>query len=94
MRSLLTYGRVVRCAPRELIDRRRMYNASTRYTLYYPSFGVYKHVRWGKPMPGCNRRFNCTRLKANSVRSFQGEASCPAAPKPQWCHHEGTRARC
>ena len=32
-----------------------------RYTLYYPSFGVFKHVRWGAPMALCRARNNCTR---------------------------------
>ena len=112
VKSLINYGSVVECLPRQLIDRRRMYMTNVsgglgvRYTLYYPSFGVFKHVRWGAPMALCRARNNCTRhtkalqLQLSDGTGFMSKlpaevgASCPVPPSRYWCKKAGMASRC
>lgn len=73
VRNILHFGNVVVCGTRHFVNANRMYGHA-RVTLYYPVFGIYKHVKWGAPMGVCDQSNNCT---APSSIQIDREKECP-----------------
>ena len=84
VRSLASWGEVVFCPARSFVRMRLRYHVAeeeTRLSAFYPSFGLYKHIKWGDPadtLPEATAS-ECTRWTCGNlglIRDHSG-LSCP-----------------
>jgi hypothetical protein len=81
VQNLARLGHVALCTQRRAIYL-PLSTASPRTTLFYPSFGLYKHILWGAPVSKCTAKIDCTATHAPGNRGlrYANESTCPDPP--------------
>ena len=81
-RSLATFGEVALCEQRRTVYL-PLSIARPRTVLFYPSFGLYKHILWGGPVSKCTAKVECTGngpIGNRALRLANNTSMCPVPP--------------